>query len=148
MHLNLHENKINLKAQDRYLKNDVSESIVHVIKHANFQHYRKLFRKPSRSYLENLTIDDKVINKRVRLFIHHTMCREEKIISTSLQDIEIPEGTRRCSIRKFFKKFRKPHRKTPVLKPFLIKLQDLSLEFFSKGTPTQVLSCEVCETYL
>ena len=71
------------------------------------------------------------------------MCREEKIISTSLQDIEIPEGTRRCSIRKFFKKFRKPHRKTPVLKPFLIKLQDLSLEFFSKGTPTQVLSCEI-----
>ena len=34
-------------------------------------------------YLENLTIDDKFINKRVRLFIHQTMCREEKIISMS-----------------------------------------------------------------
>ena len=29
---------------------------------------------PWRSYLENLTIDDKCINKRVRLFIHQTMC--------------------------------------------------------------------------
>ena len=27
---------------------------------------------PRRSYLENLTIDDKLINKRVRLFIHQT----------------------------------------------------------------------------
>ena len=26
----------------------------------------------------NLTIDDKFINKRVRLFIHQTMCREGK----------------------------------------------------------------------
>ena len=38
---------------------------------------------PWQSYLENLTIDDKFINKRVRLFIHQTMCREQKIISTS-----------------------------------------------------------------
>ena len=30
------------------------------------------------SYLENMTIDDKFINKRVRLFIHQAMCREEK----------------------------------------------------------------------
>ena len=36
-----------------------------------------------RIYLENLTIDDKFINKRVRLFIHQTLCREEKNISTS-----------------------------------------------------------------
>ena len=35
------------------------------------------------SYLEKLTIDDKFTNKRPRLFIHQTMCREEKIISTS-----------------------------------------------------------------
>ena len=28
------------------------------------------------SYLENLTIDDKFINKRVQLFIHQTMCQE------------------------------------------------------------------------
>ena len=31
-------------------------------------------------YLDNLTIDDKFINKRVRLFLHQTMCREEKKI--------------------------------------------------------------------
>ena len=36
--------------------------------------------KPWRRYLENLTFDDKFINKRVRLFIHQRMCREEKII--------------------------------------------------------------------
>ena len=31
-------------------------------------------------YLENLTIDDEFINKRVRLFIHQTMCQEEKFL--------------------------------------------------------------------
>ena len=44
---------------------------------------------PWRSYLENLKIDDKFINKWVRHFIHQMMCREEKIISTSLQGCEI-----------------------------------------------------------
>ena len=42
-----------------------------------------LYGTPWRSYLENLTIDGKLINKRVRLFIHQTMYREEKIVSTS-----------------------------------------------------------------
>ena len=37
----------------------------------------------------NLTIDDKFINKRVRLFIHQTTCREEKIICTSSQGCKI-----------------------------------------------------------
>ena len=37
----------------------------------------------------NLTIDDKFINKRVRLFIHETMCREEKITITSKQGCKI-----------------------------------------------------------
>ena len=40
------------------------------------------------SYLENLTIDDNFINKRVRPFIHQTKdvwSNEEKIISTSLK---------------------------------------------------------------
>ena len=37
---------------------------------------------PWRSYFKNLTIDDKFMNKRVRLFIHQTMCQEEKIISS------------------------------------------------------------------
>ena len=36
-----------------------------------------------RSYLENLTIDGKFINKRVRLLLHETMCREEKNFSTN-----------------------------------------------------------------
>ena len=37
----------------------------------------------------------------------------------------------RCSIKKgVFKKFCKPHRKAPVLKPFLLKLQVLSLQVF------------------
>ena len=35
---------------------------------------------PWRRYLENLTIDDKFINKRVRLFIHQAMLREEKFV--------------------------------------------------------------------
>ena len=38
---------------------------------------------PWRSYLENLTIDDKFINKWVWLFMYQTKCQEEKIISTS-----------------------------------------------------------------
>ena len=38
---------------------------------------------PWQRYLEHLAIDDKFINKRVRLFIDQMMCREEKIISTS-----------------------------------------------------------------
>ena len=42
-----------------------------------------------RNYLENLTIDDKLINKQVPLFIHQTMCREEKIVSTSQQAWEM-----------------------------------------------------------
>ena len=37
---------------------------------------------PWRSYFKNLTIDDKFMNKRVRLFIHQKMCLEEKIISS------------------------------------------------------------------
>ena len=32
---------------------------------------------------KKLTIDDKFINKPAQLFIHQTMCREEKNISTS-----------------------------------------------------------------
>ena len=38
---------------------------------------------PWRSYFENLTIDDKFINKQVRLFIYQMICREEKIAGTS-----------------------------------------------------------------
>ena len=30
--------------------------------------------------LKNLTIDDKFVNKPVRLFIHQMMCREEKLL--------------------------------------------------------------------
>ena len=41
------------------------------------------------SYLENLTIDDKFINKRVRLYMHQTMYGEEKNICTSQQGCEI-----------------------------------------------------------
>ena len=52
------------------LKKKVSKSIVHVIKHAKFQLYRL---HPDRVILENLTFDDKFVNKRVRLFIHQTM---------------------------------------------------------------------------
>ena len=36
-----------------------------------------------RIYLENLTIGDKFTKKRVRRFIHQTLCQEEKNISTS-----------------------------------------------------------------
>ena len=36
---------------------------------------------PSRSYLENLTIDDKFINKPVPVFIHQTMGYVTRIVS-------------------------------------------------------------------
>ena len=42
---------------------------------------------PWRIYLENPTIDDN--GRRVRLFTHQKMCREEKIISASQQGCEI-----------------------------------------------------------
>ena len=58
-----------------------------MIKHADFQLYRE--HPDGGSYLENLTIDDKFIKKRVRLFIHQTMCREEKNYYTSQQGCEI-----------------------------------------------------------
>ena len=45
--------------------------------------------EPWRNYLENLTTHDKFINKQVRLFIHQTMCWEEKINSTSQQGCEM-----------------------------------------------------------
>ena len=56
--------------------------IVLVIKHAKFQLYRRV-HPDGVIYLENLTIDDKFINKQVWLFIYQTMCRGEKNISTS-----------------------------------------------------------------
>ena len=56
-----------LKAHWQISKKSVSKSIVHVIKHANFQLCRV------QSYLESLRIGDKFINKRVWLFIHQTM---------------------------------------------------------------------------
>ena len=45
--------------------------------------FSALYGTAWRNYLENLAIDDKFINKRVRLFIHQTMCQGEKTISTS-----------------------------------------------------------------
>ena len=52
--------------------------IVHMIKYANIQLYRVY--TPWRSYLENLTIDNKFIKKGVSLFMHQMMCQEEKIL--------------------------------------------------------------------
>ena len=50
-----------LKAHRQYLKNGVPKSIVRVT-----------YRVHLAEFLENLTIDDKFMNKRVRLFIHET----------------------------------------------------------------------------
>ena len=63
---------------DRYLKNCVSKSFVYVIKHANFHD----------GVRKSENIDNKFVNKRVRLSIHQTMCLSktcwgEKIIATS-----------------------------------------------------------------
>ena len=58
---------------------------------------------PWRSYLENLTIDDKFINKWVRLCIHQTMCREEKSISSYVKT----RLRNTCLIVLFFKKIQK-----------------------------------------
>ena len=44
--------------------------------------FSALQSKPWQSYLENLTIDEKYINKRVRLCICQTMCQEKIYIST------------------------------------------------------------------
>ena len=67
---------------DRYLKNGVSKIIVHVIKHANFQLYTLW-----RSFLENLTIDDKFKKTTSSTFYISNdvskTCWEEKMIRTS-----------------------------------------------------------------
>ena len=62
---------------------------------------------PWRSYLENLTIDDKSINKRARLFTHQKMYGEEKITSTSNKVAKYfwsshrsRTSHRRCSVKK------------------------------------------------
>ena len=80
--------------------------------------------------LENLTIDDDFINKRVRLFIHQTMCREEKII-------KLHNKVAKYLLDYFFKKiqkhppevqkqkFCKLHRKTSVLESFFNKVAGL-----------------------
>ena len=57
---------------DRYLKNGVSKSIVH--KYVNFQLYRVHPGGAIGDLDLNLTIGDKFINKRVRRFIHQTIC--------------------------------------------------------------------------
>ena len=55
-----------------------------MIKHAKFQLYRV---HPDGVILENLTFDDKFANKRARLFLHQTMCREEKIIISTSNNV-------------------------------------------------------------
>ena len=71
---------------DRCLKNGVLKSIVHVIKDANFQLYRL---HPDGVVIENLIIDDKFINKRLRLSIHQTMSlkrvEKEKILGRQIK---------------------------------------------------------------
>ena len=59
-----------LKAHWQISKNGVSKSIVHVIKHVNFQLYRT---HPDEIIWNKLTIDDKYINKRVWFIIHQAM---------------------------------------------------------------------------
>ena len=59
-----------LKTHQQISKIGVSKSVVCVIKHANFQLYR--VHPDGKPCLENLTIDDKFINKRVQLFVHQT----------------------------------------------------------------------------
>ena len=44
----------------------------------------------------NLTINNKLINKWVRLFTHQSMCQEEKIISTSSQGCKIVLFLKKC----------------------------------------------------
>ena len=116
----------------------------------------ELFRKP-----DNWR---QIIKKRVRLFIHQTMCREEKKINTSWQGCEIAvlllflkkyrgshqrcrSSHRKCSVKKVVLKIRKLYRKTPVLESFFMKLQTFSKQIFKKETLTQALSSEVCETF-
>ena len=55
-----------------------------------------------------------------------------------------PEG---FCIRGALKKFANFTEKYLCWSLFIIKLQAFSLQVFQKETPTQVLSCEVCETF-
>ena len=45
------------------------------------------------------------------------------------------------------KNFGKSHRKTPVLESLFNKVAGLSFVTLSKKPPTQVFSCEICETF-
>ena len=68
---------------------------------------------------QNLTIDDKFINKRAPLFIHQTMCREEKILIRHNKVVK-------QLFKKFFKKIFKKIQKQPT------ERQKEALEVFCK----------------
>ena len=59
------------RGNNRYLKNNVSKSVVHGIKHVNFQLYNAL---SDGIYLQKLTTEDKYMDNRVWLFPHRIMC--------------------------------------------------------------------------
>ena len=112
---------------------------------------------PSWRYLENLRIDDKFMNKRIRHFIQQTMCQEEKIIRMSQQGSEISvqllflkkyrSSHRRCrrshqriSVRKgFLKNFENFTRKHLCWRVFFNKVAGLQpASFLKRGSNTSV----------
>ena len=99
---------------NRYLKNGVSNSIVHEIKHVDFQLYRA---HPERVIWNKLTADDEHINKGIRTFIHQTMSlsgvEKEKLLERNW-------GSHLCemTVSITFKKFVRETEKNQVTEAF------------------------------
>ena len=85
---------------NRYLKNGVSSSIVHEIKHVDFQLYRA---HPERVIWNKLTADDEHINKGIRTFIHQTMSlsgvEKEKFLERNFNSVWKKTGFFNINIR-------------------------------------------------
>ena len=70
-------------------------------------HFLVWYGTPWRSYLENMTIQNKFINKWVRRFIHQTMCQVKKLASGGVrkQPPEVQKNSPEVSCKeRFFKK--------------------------------------------
>ena len=117
--------------------------------------FSALWGTPWRSYLENLTIDDKFINKRIGLFIHQTVCREEKNISTSkvLLNCEIAVFKKK-KCRSSHWRCRSSHRRCCIRKSILKNFANFtwkqlcrSLFLWSCRPSGCKLCCKVCKTF-
>ena len=101
--------------------------------------FSALYRTPWRSYLENLTIEDKFINKRVRLSIHQTMC---------LKRAEKKNLLRRSGCLITFKRYRSSHLRCSIKKLFFQKLRNIhktnrKTHVLESGFKLEYHNCEI-----